>query len=90
MALDDETRKGRDGRVLPLDLRENTLLHHHGLGRPGGPVPLVAFDMYTGEVAHPREGGAVVRFAFLGDGFLGGCTDTAVAGELSLPRPVTE
>lgn len=85
MALDNETREGRDGRVLPLPMRENTLLVHHGLGGA-----LVAFVEYTTEVALPRKGGAVVRYAVLGDGFLGGCTDTAVAGELSLARPVTE
>ena len=86
MALDDEARTGRDGKPLPLDMREGTLLAHHGLGRPGKPG-LVGFVRYTTEVASPREGGAVVEFEFLGDGFLGGCTDTAVAGELTLPLP---
>ena len=85
MALDDETRRGRDGKVLPLDLTDGTVIEHWGLGVRDGKPGRVEFVAYTGEVALPREGGAVVRFAFLGDGFLGGCTDTAVAGELSLP-----
>jgi hypothetical protein len=78
MALDDETRTGRDGKVLPLDMRDGTLLAHHGLGGA-----LVRFEEYTGEVALPRKGGAVVRYTFLGEGMLGGCSDTAVAGELA-------
>jgi hypothetical protein len=85
MALDDETREGRDGKVLPLDMREGTLLAHHGLGGN-----LVRFVEYTTEVALPRKGGAVVRFEFIGDStFLDGVTDTAVAGELTAaPRLV--
>lgn len=79
MALDNEARQARDGSVLPLDLREGTLLAHHGLGGS-----LVRFEGYTGEVALPRKGGAVVRFSFLGESaLLGGATDTAVAGELA-------
>ena len=77
MALDDETREGRDGTILPLDMRDGTLLAHHGLG--GG---LVRFEEYTGEVAHPRKGGAVVRYSFV-SGWMEGVTDTAVAGELT-------
>lgn len=83
MALDDSTRVGRGGNVLPLDLQDGDLLVHHGLGEG-----LVEFVEYTGEVAHPREGGAVIRFAFVSKSrtsLLDGCTDTAVAGELSRP-----
>lgn len=83
MALDAETREGRDGKVLPLNLREGTLLAHHGLGRS-----LVRFEEYTGEVALPRKGGAVVRYSMIG-GFLDGCEDTAVAGELTVAPRVT-
>lgn len=85
MALDDNTRTGRDGKVLPLDMRDGTLLAHHGLGGS-----LVRFEEWTGEVALPREGGAVARFSFIGDThMLGGVTDTAVAGELTAaPRLV--
>ena len=74
MALDDETRIGRDGKVLPLDMRDGTLLAHHGLGGA-----LVRFEEFTGEVALPRKGGAVVRYTSLGNGW----SDTAVAGELA-------
>jgi hypothetical protein len=82
VALDDETRTGRDGSVLPLDLSDGDRLVHHGLG---GSV--VEFVEYTGEVALPRKGGAVVRFAFVSASeFWGGVTDTAVAGELSQPH----
>lgn len=82
MALDNESREGRDGTPLPLDMREGTLLAHHGLG--GG---LVRFEEWTGEVALPRKGGAVARYSFVSGGWMDGCTDTAVAGELTLaPR----
>ena len=79
MALDAETRKGFDGRELPLDLvAGDTLLLHWSHGTAD-----VEFVEYTGEVALPREHGAVIRFAYAS-----GVTDTAVAGELSLPpRP---
>lgn len=83
MALDDEAREGRDGKPLPLDMREGTLLAHHGLGGN-----LVRFEEWTGEVALPRKGGAVARYSFLSDTWLfAGVTDTAVAGELTVaPR----
>lgn len=89
MALDDETREGRDGKVLPLDMREGTLLAHHGLGGS-----LVRFIEYTTEVALPRKGGAVIRFEFVtvsDASLLSGVTDTAVAGELTAaPRLVDQ
>ena len=78
MALDDETREGRDGKVLPLDMREGTLVAHHGLGGS-----LVRFEEWTGEVALPRKGGAVARFSFVSQSSWDGVTDTAVAGELT-------
>lgn len=81
MALDDEAREGRDGKPLPLDMRDGTLLAHHGLNKT-----LVRFEEWTGEVALPRKGGAVARYSLVG-GYLDGCTDTAVAGELTVaPR----
>lgn len=80
MALDSNTRKGFDGRELPLALQPDTQLRLHGAHNDR----VVAFVEYTGEVALPREGGAVIRFAFVGGGMFDGCTDTAVAGELSL------
>lgn len=77
MALDDNTRRGFDGRELPLDLPyDSPIVLHQGYGEA-----VVAFLEWTGEVALPRKGGAVARFAFLSTGW----TDTAVAGELSLP-----
>jgi len=82
MALDDNTRTGRDGQVLPLDLKDGDILLHHGTNPP----VRVEFVEYTKEVALPRTGGAVIRYAYPHDGFFGGCTDTAVAGELSLPK----
>lgn len=80
MALDTDTRTGYDGRELPLDLSDgDKLLLHHQFGSTA-----VEFVEFTGEVALPRKGGAVVRYAFPAPGFLGGALNTAVAGELSL------
>ena len=42
MALDDEAREGRDGKPLPLDMRDGTLLAHHGLNKT-----LVRFEEWT-------------------------------------------
>jgi len=75
MALDAETRKGFDGQELPLDLKDGDPLILHGSAEGFE----VEFVEYTGEVALPRTGGAVIRFATSS-----GLTDTAVAGELSL------
>lgn len=81
MPLDENTRRGFGGDVLPLDLKDGDVLVHHGFGEH-----LVEFVEYTKEVALPRTGGAVIRYAFPGEGLFGGITDTAVAGELSLPQ----
>ena len=80
MALDADTRKGFNGKEIPLDLAPETQLRLHGQYND----TIVAFLEWTGEVALPRDSGAVARIAYGGGGLIGGCTDTRVAGELSL------
>lgn len=66
---------GFDGRSLE-SLEYGDQVRHHGFASNY----VVIFEGWTGEIALPRERGAVARFSFAQSGH----TDTAVAGELSL------